>query len=244
MPDAIFAEPRLAAVYDTFNPPEEDRAFYLRLAGAVPKRILDLGCGTGWLCCALAERGHDVTGLDPAAAMLAVARRRPGSERVRWVEADARSFAFPERFDLIVMTGHVFQVFLEDADVQSVLQAARRHLAPGGRLAFETRNPHVREWEAWNPAASRERATIDGIGNVEVHYRVVEVAGDRVTFETHHRFLATGETAVSPSTLRFMQREELADHLTRAGFATVAWHGWWDGAPFTPESREIIVVAG
>ena len=140
MPDGIFSDPRLAAVYDAFNPPGEDTAFYLRLAGTELKRILDVGCGTGHLACALAERGHAVTGLDPAAGMLAVARGRPGSNRVRWIQGDARSAVLGERFDLAIMTGHVFQVFLEDADVRAVLQTVRRHLAPGGRACLRNRN--------------------------------------------------------------------------------------------------------
>jgi SAM-dependent methyltransferase len=244
MPDAIYSEPRLAALYDAFNPPGEDMGFYLRLAGAEPKRILDIGCGTGQLACALAENGHAVTGLDPAAGMLAVARGRLAGDRVRWVQADARSAVLAERFDLAVMTGHVFQVFLEDTDVQAVLQTVRRHLAPGGRLAFENRNPSVREWEEWNPVESRTRVWIDGVGEVEVHYRVVEAGESFVTFETHHLFVDSKETTVSPSTLRLMSRDEEATHLARAGFTEITWFGDWNGAPFGPRSREIIALAG
>jgi len=80
MPDAIFADPRLAAVYDVFNPPGNETAFYLDLAGPAPLRVLDVGSGTGRLACALAARGHRAAGADPAAAMLAIARRRPGGD--------------------------------------------------------------------------------------------------------------------------------------------------------------------
>lgn len=243
MVDAIYGEPRLAILYDTFNPPGEDTAFYVRLAGTDSKRILDVGCGTGQLACALAGRGHAVTGLDPAAAMLAIARRRPGGDRVRWIQGDARSAVLAERFDLAIMTGHAFQVFLEDGDVRAVLQTMRRHLAPGGRFAFENRNPLAREWEEWNPEASRERVRIDGIGEVEVCYRVVEVRDRFVTFETQHLFVDNQETATSPSTLRFMMQEELAGHLADAGFTDIAWLGDWNGGPFTPQSREIIAIA-
>jgi ubiquinone/menaquinone biosynthesis C-methylase UbiE len=243
MPDDIYVIPRLAALYDHFNPPGEDTAFYVELAGAQPLRALDLGCGTGQLACALVERGHAVTGVDPADAMLAVARNRPGGDWVSWIRGDARTLALGAQFDLIIMTGHVFQVFLGDDDVRAVLRSARQHLAPGGRLAFETRNPLVREWEEWMPDVWRGVAEIDGAGEVEVFYNVVSVVGSYVTFESHHCFRESGETLVSESTLRFLSQDEVARQLTAAGFKHVEWFGDWQGAPFDTHSREIIAVA-
>jgi 2-polyprenyl-3-methyl-5-hydroxy-6-metoxy-1,4-benzoquinol methylase len=52
-------------------------------------RIVDIGCGTGLLTCELAMRGYDVVGIDPWDAMLAVARSRPGGERVTWIDGNA-----------------------------------------------------------------------------------------------------------------------------------------------------------
>jgi SAM-dependent methyltransferase len=241
-PDAIFTDPRLAAVYDAANPSRDDIESYLRLAGDTPIRVLDLGCGTGVLAVDLAERGHLVTGLDPAAAMLEIARRRPGGQGVRWIEADARRFALDERFDLAVMTGHAFQVFLEAEDLDAVMGAVRDHLAPGGRFAFESRNPLVRAWDDWNPDATRERLEIGGGDAVDVFYRVTDERDGLVTFETHHRF-ADGTTGVSPSTLRFLLQPEIAAALAEAGFRAVEWFGDWTGAPFSDASPEIIAVA-
>ena len=77
-PSDSYADPRLAALYDALNPSDAAAAFYLGLACLPPARILDMGCGTGLLACEFAARGHDVTGADPAAAMLAVARDLAG----------------------------------------------------------------------------------------------------------------------------------------------------------------------
>ena len=74
-----YQSPQIAAIYDMANPMAEDAAFYISLAGPPSRSVLDLGCGTGTLCCALVQRGHWVTGVDPAAAMLAVARSKPHS---------------------------------------------------------------------------------------------------------------------------------------------------------------------
>lgn len=45
------------------------------------------------------------------------------------------------------MTGHAFQVLIEDDEIRASLTAIRSALARNGRFAFETRNPAARAWE-------------------------------------------------------------------------------------------------
>ena len=89
MPDAIYTDARLAAVYEIFNPPAADTVFFVDLAGETPCGALDMGCGTGKQARAFAARGHRVIGAGPAAAMLDIASSRPGGEQVAWVQSDA-----------------------------------------------------------------------------------------------------------------------------------------------------------
>jgi len=238
---AAYADTRLTALYDALNPPGGDTEFYLSLPGQPPEEILDVGCGTGVLACALAARGHRVTGADPAAAMLAVARTRPGGDQVRWIETDAAGLSEPARYDLIVMTGHVFQLLLSDGDVRAALGNLRRHLAPGGRLAFETRNPGVREWQYWSPGETR-RQVETGAGPAQVHYDISSVTGPLVTYETCIQFPGEEQVTV-PDTLRFMDQAEVAGYLAGAGLTDVTWYGDWDQSPAGPASPEIIAVA-
>jgi SAM-dependent methyltransferase len=247
-PSDSYADPRLAALYDALNPADDAAAFYLSLPGAPPARILDVGCGTGLLACEFAARGYDVTGADPAAAMLAVARARPGGDQVRWVQAGAADLDTAggldpsTGFDLIVMTGHVFQLLLEDRDVRAALRTLARHLAPGGRLAFETRNPAVREWQDWNPRDTRQRVEASGI-TADVHYDISAVAGELVTYETWFQFAGARDPVVVPDTLRFTGQAQVAAFLAEAGLTQVTWYGDWDGSPYGPASPEIIAVA-
>jgi SAM-dependent methyltransferase len=247
-PSDSYADPRLAALYDALNPADASTAFYLSLPGAPTARILDVGCGTGLLACEFATRGYDVTGADPAAAMLAVARARPGGDQVRWIQASAAGLgtgtgldAGPG-FDLIIMTGHVFQQFLEDRDIRAALHALARHLAPGGRLSFETRNPAVREWQDWNPQDTRQQVEAAGV-SAEVHYDISAVAGELVTYETWYQFAGARDPVVVPDTLRFLDQAQVARFLAEAGLAQVTWYGDWDGSPYGPASPEIIAVA-
>jgi 2-polyprenyl-3-methyl-5-hydroxy-6-metoxy-1,4-benzoquinol methylase len=76
-----------------------------RVAGAVSLDALDVGCGTGFLSLLLARLGHRVTGIDVAAAMLAMARRKAAAHglRVDFRNADAEAPDLPAgSFDLIV----------------------------------------------------------------------------------------------------------------------------------------------
>lgn len=239
---AAYSDPRLAAVYDTLNPWGDDCSFHLDLAGGEPKTVLDMGCGTGRLACALAARGHRVTGADPSAGMLGIARKRPDGEGVRWIATDAADLSVNTRFDQAIMTGHVFQVFLEDEEVRAALDNLRRHLAPGGRLAFETRNPAVRDWETWMPGKTGQTLQVPGLGTVEVYYDIAAADGELVTFETHFHF-AEDDVVVAPTTLRFMDQDTLAGFLDMAGFVGVTWYGDWDRSPPGPTSPEIIAIA-
>jgi SAM-dependent methyltransferase len=119
VPDAHFAEPRLAELYGPLHPDRGDLVPHAAIAdefGALA--VLDIGCGTGTFACLLAEGGKDVTGVDPAAASLEVARRKPYADRVRWVLGDC-SAPPALHFDMATMTGNVAQVFLKLGTVET-----------------------------------------------------------------------------------------------------------------------------
>lgn len=75
MPDEVFADLRLARLYDPLEGPRDDLDHYVALTEeSAVALVLDVGCGTGELALRLAARGIVVTGVDPATASLAVAR--------------------------------------------------------------------------------------------------------------------------------------------------------------------------
>ncbi len=61
MPDAIFDDPRLAAVYDPLDPDRSDLDGYVAVVDEFRARsVIDVGCGTGTLAVTLAARGVNV----------------------------------------------------------------------------------------------------------------------------------------------------------------------------------------
>jgi SAM-dependent methyltransferase len=219
VPDAHFADRRLAELYDPLDPDRSDLDAYATIADELGARsVLDIGCGTGTFACLLASRGIDVVAVDPAVASLDVARGKPGADRVTWVAGDATALP-PLRVDLVTMTANVAQVFLTGEEWDATLRAARAALRPGGTLVFETRVPARRAWERWTREHTWRRTDVPGVGVVTSWVETTAVGDGLVSFTGTYE--VRGEVLTSDSTLRFRERAEIEASLARAGFAVV-----------------------
>ena len=239
--DRLYADPELVQFYDLENAWAADQDYCAGLAETAGS-ILDLGCGTGLFLSRLAE-GRTAVGVDPAGAMLEIARQRPGGDRVTWVEADARRLRLDQRFDLIVLTGHAFQVFLDADDQRAALATIAAHLAPEGTFVFDSRNPLAEAWRRWTPTASKRALRHPRLGEVVAWN---EAAHDPqtgiVTYRTHYEVAADRRRFSAESKIRFTPQERLAALLEEAGLAVEAWLGDWHGQAFTAASPETIPV--
>lgn len=218
-PDAGFADPRLAVLYDFFDDDRSDLDVYEAIVDELgARKVVDVGCGTGSLAVRLAARGNVVVGVDPAVASIDVARAKPYADRVTWLPGDATLLI--DRVtdaDLAVMTGNVAQVFVDDADWEQTLSAIHGALREGGWFVFETRHPEVRAWEQWTTPPA-EVVLPDGRRGTD-SMTVTEVALPLVTFESTLEL--ADETLTSVSTLRFRAHAEIEDDLRRHGFEVV-----------------------
>lgn len=120
-----------------------DQAILLAVAGRQPERVLDLGCGEGWLLRALAERAINVVGVD-GDARLVEAARAAGSSPVHLATYEELAEAKVEigsNYDLICAN-----FALLHQDIIPLLAAMNALLAPGGALVVQTLHP-------WSAAA-------------------------------------------------------------------------------------------
>lgn len=156
--DDVYASKDYAAETDLI-----ERVFEQFVDGRV-ESVLDLGCGTGTHALELAGRGYEVVGVDRSPEMVARAEAKitPSTrDRVRFDVSDIRTVDLGRTFDAAVLLFAVLGYQHSDEDVIAALNAARRHVRPGGVVAFDL-------W--YGPAVLRQRP--------EDRFRVLE-QGDR-----------------------------------------------------------------
>jgi SAM-dependent methyltransferase len=230
------------AAYGELNPGDDDYRFYAALAAcAGASRAVDLGCGTGTLARMLASGAASVTGVDPDPGMLRVARSGDPGGRVDW-RLGYSGVLTSGSADFAVMSGHVAQVFAEDAAWLAALLDLHRALVPGGLLAFESRNPAARKWEAWTRELTlRTVGTPEGA--VEFWHETAVVDLPRVSYDTLTRNLRTGEATASRDVLAFRDEQALREGLEHAGFEVRHVYGDWDRTAPAAASPELIMIA-
>jgi SAM-dependent methyltransferase len=226
--------------------------FYQALAREAGGPVLDLACGTGFLTIPLAELGLAVTGVDLAPDMLRLARSKAASLPIRWVHADCRTLDLGEQFRLVTLTGNAFQEFRTRADQEGMLGTVRRHLAPEGLFAFETRFPRVSElltpaalaggWSAetvWRQYENERGQTVT-VSTLQRHHAVRQV----VEYVIYHRWQANGRAAVQTerAVLRLVYPQEMEALLHYNGLVIRDAYGDWDRRPLDDDSPRMIYV--
>ena len=150
-----------AALYDyEYRRRRTDVTFYRQLAAKRgPRRILELGAGSGRVTIPLARDGFEIVAVDRAPAMLELLRARvaklPSSvrRRVTIVDGDLRDFDVGGRFELAIAAFNVVEHLYTRGEVDACLRRIAAHLAPRGAFAFDVQLPDL----AWLLRDPRKR---------------------------------------------------------------------------------------
>lgn len=131
-----------------------DAAIVQAVVSVAPRRVLDVGCGEGWLARALAERGVQVTGVDVVPELIDQARQTGGADFRVMSYDDLAAGRLVERFEAVVANFALIGAEAVDALIGSVPGL----LAPGGCLIIQTLHPVVANGEqpykdGWRPGS-------------------------------------------------------------------------------------------
>lgn len=139
----------LAMYYDTMQSDMDPQAwadFISMLIGRHSRikteSITDLGCGTGSVTVALAEKGYSMTGLDSAEEMLAQATSKPGAERVLWSAQDITAFDIGGKTDCFISTLDTVDHIMDEDALCRLFSKAGEYLEDGGLFIFDAITIH------------------------------------------------------------------------------------------------------
>lgn len=239
--DRLYRDTELVEVYDAINTSRDDFDFYIQELPNPPASVLDVGCGTGTFAIELAQLGYAVTAVDPAAQMIAAAKRKDIGGCVEWITGFVDDLSADMRFDAAVMTGHAFQCLLNDTEIEALFESVEKRLKLEGSFWFESRNPSAKAWQRWTPEHAAAPITLADGRSLTVTHEFLEEKGGFVTFEERYEFSDRKGVLVSQSTLRFSGLDEIEDLATASGLELAEVFGDWSKGALQPGSPEIIV---
>lgn len=139
-----------AQVYDLFmdNVPYEEWCGYLtgllREYGIEDGLVLDLGCGTGSLTQALAEKGYDMIGVDCSEDMLEIAmeKKEAAGLDILYLLQDMREFELYGTVRAAVSICDSLNYILDEQELVQVFRLVNNYLDPGGIFIFDLNTPY------------------------------------------------------------------------------------------------------
>jgi hypothetical protein len=174
--------------------------------------------------------------------MLNIAQSKPYGDQVQWIMGSYEKLE-GMKTDLILMTSHVAQFFIEDTAWTGLLKSSYEGLNQGGYIIFDSRNPLTKPWLKWTRETSSRKLHTSSSGQVEMWYQLIEMKDNHVLYEIHYFFEDSNEELVSLNRLIYRSQNKISDSLIDAGFSIQNIYGDWDGNSLESSSPEIIFIA-
>lgn len=220
------------------------------LSSERPRRLLDLGCGTGEHARFLVEQGFEVVGVDASESMIDKALDQTPPAGLRFVHGDVSELErlTEGHFDGAICLGNTLPHIKTDQALADFLAGLRRRLAPGASWILQMLNYEriVAGGERHLPLNFRSHE--DG-ESVFLRLMTVEEDGRVLFFPTTLRFRPDGDPPVSVAAtkrveLRGWRLAELEAAYDAAGFRQRRLYGSFEREPFEPlESRDLIIIS-
>ena len=250
--------------YDTVysSAPQDDVDFYVDLALRSRGPVLEIGCGTGRIAIPTAAAGVDVVDIDLSPEMLEKAGQKateaaPLTGSLELIQADMRTLDLrepgagrPRAFPLVTIPARTLPLATTRADQLATLRSAARHLAPGGRLAFnafvpdpdliaDTHETPFAMGDAVNPDNGR-RCRLWAVNRFDPVTQTNH--GQQIVEESDERGEVARRVTLDVD-LRYLYPAEVHELLEESGLVAEYVYGDFDRSPLTEDSDEMVWIA-
>ncbi|MEN8198885.1 MAG: class I SAM-dependent methyltransferase [Thermodesulfobacteriota bacterium] len=211
--------------------------------------ILELGCGTGRISCALAAAGHAVVGLDLSLSMLKKAALHQ-SRSLSWVCMDMTAMGFRGRFDHILIPYNSLNLLAQEAVIGQCLQQSHALLEPDGSLLLQVHIP------------DRQLLQLEDRRIFQFQVFPLPQKGGKLIKETLRSYKPESREILLEERYRFRplpgngERKDYRHHLRLAAFSLEQWltllrkngfpnysfYGDYDGRPFQESSDSLLLI--
>jgi ubiquinone/menaquinone biosynthesis C-methylase UbiE len=225
------------------------RPYFLQLIRESGEPALDVACGTGRLLLDYMAEGIDIDGVDYAADMIAMCRRKAeaaGFKPNLYVQT-MQELALPRLYQTIIVPSSSFLHLTDRGDARRALKRFYEHLQPGGLLAISLRvfepETEATEWEIDQEAIR----PADG-ATIRRWFRCSYDLPNRLqNTEDRYEIIKDGQIIVSQSFagqpyLTWYTVGEAIDLLAEAGFVDVGAHADFRFEPAAEEETSYIVL--
>lgn len=140
------------------------------------KKVLDLGCNTGYGTEILSRSAKMVVGVDVSNEAISIAKKSYGNLGIEFHLIDGKQLPFDDKFDLIISC----QVIEHIVDYSIYLNELKRVLSPTGIVVFTTPNASLRldpGMKPWNKFHVREFTHTELEELLKKHFSSLKVMG-------------------------------------------------------------------
>lgn len=201
-----------------------------------PLEILDLACGHGRHTNALAQIGHQVTGIDFNQDFLKIAQEEASKLgiKVKYIHEDMRKINYNNVFDRIFVLFTAIGYFDEDQN-EEVFKNIFNALKPNGIFCFDSHNRDT-FLTYFLPSSVVERE-----GNFMIDQHTFDsLIGRCITKRT---VIINQLTKSFQYNVRFYNPTEIVKLFKQIGFSSVKFYEDWNGTPLGHKSKRMIVIA-
>ena len=236
--DAATYGDRIAEVYDEWfavpSDTEDTVGFLSELAGAGP--VLELGIGTGRVALPLAQRGHEVHGVDASEAMVEKLRAKAGGESIPVSIGDFAELDIRGEFSLVYGVFNTFFALLSQEDQVRCFLSVGRRVREGGVFVIEAFVPDMTRWDRGQRTETRHVGDDGVVLDAAMHDPVEQrVASSHLVFSLEG-------VEMYPVRLRYAWPSELDLMARLAGLRLRERWGGWRREPFEASSIKHISV--